>query len=273
MSKFGRYQVPDPPSALMSLHFHHHENAAALREVDHEPQVAVLDQEDLIKQGIDVAALIAGAPQGVDELGSCTANANVAHASSILPQAVWQTFTGARSYDDVVGAEQGAIRFYHACTDQTGNPAQEWPPTDCGSSGPFVYSEMVALGLVKAQKIAHGADNLVSLLQSGSVLIGQPFLNAWMTPGADAMIDGNGSVSTLEDQIRQGVAGGHETVISAVEKLVLLRTGHVDATKTIIRLRNSWTKGWGDHGSYRAHLSTFAVYLGSQCDFRQFLAA
>jgi hypothetical protein len=38
--------------------------------------------------------------------------------------------------------------------------------------------------------------------------------------------------------------------------------------KTIVRFRNSWTEGWGDHGSYRAHLSTY-IALGAYCDFRR----
>jgi hypothetical protein len=270
MSKFGRYQAVDPPSALRSLHWH--DGTTQLKEIDHEPNVAVLDQEDLLAQGIHVSQFIPGA-KDVDALGSCTANATVGHTSTVLSEQAWLAFTGASSYTDTVGAEKGAITFYHRTTDQTGDPSQEWPPTDCGSSGPFIYSELVRLGLAKGQRIAHGADNIVSVLQLGSVLIGQPFLNAWMDPGVDGMIDGNGSAATIESQIQQGVAGGHETVISAVEKLVLLPTGLVDPTKTIIRLRNSWDASWGDSGSYRAHLSTFAVYLGSQCDFRQIIAA
>ena len=71
--------------------------------------------------------------------------------------------------------------------------------------------------------IAHGADNICSLLQTGGLLVGQPFLNAWMTPNAQGFIDGNGSASELEAQIRQGVAGGHETFLSAIEHIALNR--------------------------------------------------
>ncbi len=104
-------------------------------------------------------------------------------------------------------------------------------------------------------------------MQQGALIVGQPFLNAWMHPGPNGMIDGDGSPQTLQQQIQQGVAGGHETVLSAVEQLATLPSGQVDPANTIIRFRNSWTKSWGDNGSYRAHLSTY-VSLGSHCDYR-----
>lgn len=43
MSKFGRFQVAEPHSALLRTHLH---SGGALREVDWEPKIGVLDQED-----------------------------------------------------------------------------------------------------------------------------------------------------------------------------------------------------------------------------------
>jgi hypothetical protein len=240
-----------------------------LKEVDYEPKLDVLDQEDLLKQGIYTDLLVPGAKR-VDALGSCTANATTGKLSSILSEADFRVFTGSKIdalYDDVKAAEEGAIRFYHECTMQTAKPAEEWPPTDCGSSGPYIVQELERKGLVKGAKIAHGAANIVSLLQKGSLLVGQPFLNAWEEPDAHGFIDGNGTATELEAQIQLGVAGGHETILTAIEKLVQTPTGQVDIFKSVIRFRNSWSPAWGDNGSYRAHLSTF-VGLGSYCDFR-----
>jgi hypothetical protein len=273
-TSYGRFQVAEPPPALASLHQH---DGSPLKEVDHEPKVGVLDQEDLIEQGINTATLIPGAKE-VDALGSCTANAGTSGLSNLLSEARFAAWVGKQVlvgggtvYADVVATEEAAIRFYHTCTDQTGTPAQEWPPTDCGSSGPYVVSELQRLGLASGAKVASGADNIVSLMQTDGLLVGQPFLNAWEEPDANGFIDGNGSVVTLEAQIKQGVAGGHETYWSAIEKLALLPSGHVDARKTVIRFRNSWTKSWGDNGSARLHLSTF-IALGGNCDFRQLIA-
>lgn len=268
MSRYGRLQVAEPPANLRCLHLH---RGGELREVDHEPKCAVLDQQDLLQQRIYVDKFIPGARR-VDALGSCTANATIAHSSTVLSRPSWLKLSGAKSYQDARGAEIGAIRFYHICSDQTGDPAQEWPPTDCGSSGPYIASEMQRLGFTSGQRVAHGPQNVVSLLQSSSVLQGTPFLNVWEEPGPDGMIDGNGSVATLEAQIARGVAGGHETVISAIEKLVLLPTGDVDPWNTIVRVRNSWSSSWGLSGSFRAHLSTFTVVLAGYCDFRSLVA-
>lgn len=276
MSKFGRYQAPDPVSALVQLHFH--DGVSKLIEVDWEPKVDVLDQEDLDTQGIDVSTFITGAPKGVTALGSCTAQTFTEAMSNILSPQQFAAFVaklGAQEleaiadvWSNTVAAERAAIGFYHICTDQTADSATEWPPTDCGSSGPYVYKEGVSLGLVKAQQIAHGAQNIVSLMQTGGLLVGMPYLNDWMNPPSSGIVDGDGSASTLQQQINDGVAGGHEIYFSAIEKLTLLPTGQVDPQNTIVRFRNHWGN-WADNGSGYFHLSTI-VSLGSQVDLRQF---
>lgn len=274
---FGRYQVAEPTTNLLCLHLH--DGVTQLREVDHEPHVGVLDQEDLVKQGIFVDQIISGATR-VDALGSCTANATVAALSNlylnegsfaqITKNLVGYDAQGASGFADVVGAERAAIGFYHYCTDQTGDPGREWPPTDCGSSGPYVVSALESLRLITSQRIAHGAQNIVSLLQRDGLLIGIPFLKAWMDPDTQGFVDGNGKASTIEQQIQLGVAGGHELYMSAIEKLIVFRTGVVDPFNTVVRVRNSWSKSWGDNGSCRFHLATF-VALGQYCDFRQII--
>ena len=262
MPAYGRYHVPESPSALLRLHLH---TGAALKEVTHEPKVGVLDQEDLFAQGIYVSRLIKGA-KDVDALGSCTANATMSAVSNILPEDEFLTFATASAYDDVVNVEEGAILFYSKCTQQTGTPQTEYPPTDCGSSGPYIVEELQHLGIVKTDTMAHGATNLVSLLQNDGVLMGSPWLNAWETP-VHGVIDGDGSPAALDAALRSGVAGGHETYLSAIEKLELTETGRVVPEETILRGRNSWSRSWGDNGSYYVHLSTLVAIAG-YCDWR-----
>lgn len=261
----GRNDFVEHPSVLRSLHLH--DGVTPLTTVDWEPKVAVLDQEDLDVQGIDTSVLIPGAPK-VKALGSCTANTGTEALSNLLPEEQFLQVTEAASYDDTVGAEKYAIRFYHLCTDQAGDPSQEWPPTDCGSTGAAVVSEMQAQGLASGAQVAAGAQNIVSLMQGGGAMWGGPWFNAWFEPDAHGFIDGNGSASALQAAINSGVAGGHELYLSAIEKLSLTATGIVIPQLTVVRFRNHWKRSWGDNGSGRVHLSTF-VSLGGQCDFRR----
>jgi len=267
MSKptYGQFQMPEPFSALARLH--RYDGAAKLTTAHHEPKVGVLDQSDLIAQGIDVASFIPGAAPSVDALGSCTANATTAALSNILPEDEFLHTAGATSYADVKSAEEFAIRFYHACTDQTGQTAQEWPPTDCGSSGQYIVTECQAQKLASGDKIATTMTDIVSLLQTDGVLIGSPFFYAWEEPAANGFIDNGG----IEAAIRSGVAGGHETYWWGVDTLVMETNGTVNADKTVIIGRNSWSSSWGDAGNYRARLSTFQA-IAHNCDWRQLVA-
>jgi len=268
-TKFGWFSVAEP-LRLDRMHLHRGEQ---LRLVSHEPPIPVLDQEDLIEQGLDTSQLVPGAAK-VDALGSCTCNAGTAslaerYAAVHGPAAL---ATIGLSATDAVANEAFAIRLYHAVTDQTGDPAQEWPPTDCGSTGLYVCTELEKQGLIAGHKTASGIHNLVSLLQGGTVIVGLPWFNAWMDPDSSGFVDGDGSILALEQAIASGVAGGHETCITAVEALKFDLLGRIEGETSHVRVRNSWSSSWGDQGSYRIHLSTLEL-LGHYADFRQFVVA
>lgn len=263
---FGRYRVLEPAENLSIIHVR--DTSKKLKVSDFEPKVAVLDQEDFAKQGIDVTRFIPGAKK-VDALGSCTANTSEEALSLVLTEAEFEAHVNAMGaqtvsaavgdlYQNTVGVERAAIGFYHGCTDQTGQKSQEWPPTDCGSSGQYCVEFMLKLGLPIKQAVASGADSVVSLMQTHALMLGTTWLNDWMDPvGPDYFIDGNGKLATVASQIQRGVAGGHEITMSAIEKLTIhASTGLVDPFNTIIRIRNHWDSSWADHGSARVHLST-----------------
>lgn len=277
-TKLGRFHTPEPPSAIRRLHFH---QGAPLKPVDHEPGCAVLDQEDLLAQGIQCSRFIAGAGNP-DALGSCTCNTLVEALSRLLTrQALIEhanQLLGLRLpsshpiLEDTRTLEMLAIGLYHRITDQTGSTASEWPPTDCGSSGPYLYQYALANRLIATERIAHGAQSICSLMQTDGLLVGLPWLQAWFEPDTAGFIDGDGSVAALQAAIDSGVAGGHEIYFAAVEKLTVhTLTGLVDPFKTVIRFRNHWGN-WADNGDGRVHLSTI-VALGNQVDLRQFTRA
>ena len=273
----GRFHVAEPPHHLAFLHRHQGE---PLREVMHDVPLAVLEQENFAAQGIDTSALVPGAPK-VDALGNCVYNTGTAAVSTLgLPAyekylnvlGLWNMDgTQGEAFADAKLGEEAAIVAYHKGTDLTGDTSTEWPPTDCGSSGVYLAQFLQSLGVISGQKIAHGAQDLVSLLQTGVVAQGSPWFNSWFEPDANGFVDGNGTSSDLEAAIRSGVAGGHETLQRGIEKLTLTATDQVDPSGTIIRVRNSWGESFGDHGDYLIHLSTL-VALGQYCDFRQFVA-
>jgi hypothetical protein len=272
-TKFGRIQSVPP----MQLHRLHLASApTALKEVQHTVPIPVLDQEDLFAQGINVASLVRGA-QNVDALGSCTCNAGTAHLAERWTAAGKDladiTLEGAPSHLGLSAAsaaadEEFAIFLYHLVTDQTGDPAQEWPPTDCGSSGYYVCTELEKQGLARTYKSGSGVLGALSLLQSGTVMQGSPWFNAWFQPDAQGFVDGDGSVDALEAALDSGVAGGHETLQTGIEQLALTSAGQVDLQSTVIRVRNSWSASFGLSGDYLIHASTLD-YLAQYVDFKQ----
>ena len=263
-TKFGRYQVAEPFRAEL---LHLHDGVTPLKEVSWEIPIPVLDQEDLESQGIDTATLIPGA-QRVDALGSCTANATTASLAERY-HAAGKELPAGLSATDAVADEEWAIRFYHACTDQTGDPSQEWPPTDCGSTGLYCCKELEHQKLIGSYKTASGVMNALSLLQSGTVIQGTPWFNSWMQADAQGFVDGDGSLDAFYDAVRSGVAGGHETCQHAIVQLGKSVLG-VELEHTYIKVRNSWSDAFALSGDFLLHASTLQ-YLAAYVDYKQFV--
>lgn len=218
-------------------------------------------------QGIFTSKLI---PNGQDEdaLGSCVFNATTSAlaadynaAGKKLPAGV--TGTDART-DQVF-----AIKLYHATTTETGDPASEWEPTDCGSTGYDVCKELIRQRLIKNYRTGGSSLQLASLLQTGTVIIGMPWFSAAMQPDQNGFIDGDGSKEAVEALVQSGVAGGHETHVYAMPQVGLV-SGHFVPSKTVFRVRNSWDAQWGQDGDYLVHGSTIDALAG-YADLKQFV--
>jgi hypothetical protein len=245
-----------------------HRRQSTLKEVEWEIPIPVLDQEDLGAQGIDTSVLIPGA-QKMDALGSCTANATTASLSQVYANA-GKDLPAGLSATDAKADEEFAIKFYNACTDQTGDPSQEWPPTDCGSTGLYCCTELQKQKLITSYETGATVTDALSMLQTGTVIQGTVFFNAWMQPDSQGFVDGDGSAQALEAAIKSGVAGGHETCQYAIAQLGETHFTGIDLQNSYIKVRNSWSPSWGLSGSFLIHASTLQ-YLANYCDFKAFV--
>jgi hypothetical protein len=262
-TKFGRYQVAEPMRFDL-LHIHQDE---PLKEVSWDIPIPVMDQEDLLKQGIDTATLISGAQES-DALGSCTANATTASLAQRYIS-LGKDLPAGLSATDAKADEEYAIQFYHACTDQSGDPSQEWPPTDCGSTGLYCCQELIKQGLISTYKTSTGAVNALSLLQTGTVIQGTPWFNSWFQADSQGFVDGDGSYDSFRAAVESGVAGGHETCQHAIVQLAQ-SGGKVELAQTYIKVRNSWSAAFALQGDFLLHASTLQ-YLSSHVDYKQFV--
>ncbi len=270
-TKFGQIAVAEPQRFDL-LAFH---DGSTLKEIVHDIPIPVLDQEDFAKQGINVTQLVTGA-QATDALGSCTCNSGTAHIAERWA-AAGKDITGltinaasgpvSLSATNAVTDEEFAIVLYHLVTDQTGDTAQEWPPTDCGSSGLYVCQELIGLGFASSYQSAPNIVACLSLLQSGTVMQGGPWFNSWMRPDSDGFVDGDGSLAALHAAIKSGVAGGHETLQRGIVQVAQTSDGTVELNQTVIKVRNSWSQQFALDGDYLLHASTLN-YLAKYYDYK-----
>ena len=240
--RLGRHQVLD----ARSLNWLHEHDGQPLKPTAHAPRTPVLDQEDLLKQGIYVSKVVAGA-EDVDALGSCTGNAGTA-AVSVLLDVHFAAAVGL-DYSSAVASEEWAIGLYAQATglDQASGT---FPPDDSGSSGLGIAKALKQRGIVGSYTHATTATAIASLLQRGPVLLGVPWFQSWFDPDASGFIDHGGWESS-------GVAGGHEICVYGLEQVTCDHAGRVEPESTVIRFRNSWGGSWGDGGDGLMTLTTY----------------
>ena len=252
----GRHMVLDP----RSLAYRRRYTGEPIKPAEWSPKTPVLDQQDLLAQGIHTSQLFEGAPD-VDALGSCTANAATALVS-VLHDAATLAEAGL-DVSDPVAAEQWAIGLYSDATHRDQWHDQAWPTVDCGSSGLGVAKALRHRGLVDQYGHATTAEELCTLLQTGPVLMGLPWVEAFFTPvGSSALLD------DIRGWETSSVAGGHEVCITALEDVALTPDGDLDYARTVLRARNSWSRSWGDAGHFRMTLALYQE-LRSEIDLVQ----
>jgi hypothetical protein len=245
----GGHQVRDPRN--LSHTIERDETKPKIAPIDHPLGIDILDQSNLLAQGIHTSKLVKGAAD-VDELGSCTCNAGT-YSLSTSPTIRERVKAAGKTLD-----ESFAITMYGEVTRADEVPGN-WPPDDTGSSGYGVCKVFKRHGWIGSYQWATTAEGLAALLQRGSVMIGMPWFNSFFEPDRDGFIDGG----SPDDWESSGLAGGHELCVTRLETWDARDPG-----KSVIVLPNSWNRSWGDNGYGRMRLSTYTA-LRKQIDVKQ----
>ncbi|MFG2359369.1 hypothetical protein [Streptomyces sp. NPDC048521] len=250
----GRHMVLDERSLAYRRRYY----GEPIKPVEWTPKVPVLNQQDLLTQGIRTSELVQGV-EDVDALGSCTANSATCLISIL--RTTEDLAAAGLDVTDPVAAERWAIGLYSDATHRDQWHDNAWPSDDCGSSGLGVAKALRHRGLIDQYGHATTAEELCRDLQSGPVLMGMPWVDHFFTPDQDGFIDAD------PDWQSSPIAGGHEVCLTALESVSLNPDGTL-ADDTVLRFVNSWSDSWGDHGSGRLRLSTYRA-LRQQIDCTQ----
>lgn len=240
----GRQLVLDP----RSLAYRRAYDGQPLRATEWEPRIPVLDQQNLVAQGIYTSRDY-GLDEDVDALSSCTGNAGTALLSILLTKE--QATAAGLNTDDATAAEHFAIGLYADATENDQWQDAQWPSQNVGSSGLGVAKALRGRGLIDQYGHATTAEELCTLLQTGPVLMGM----SWFAAFTDTT-DPDGFIDADPDWASSPLEGGHEVCVTALEAVALV-DGHLDPDQTVLRFVNSWGGSWADHGSGRLLLSTY----------------
>lgn len=156
-------------------------------------------------------------PFNQGDLGSCTANAVI---GACMTDPIWRP---GLELDEV-----DAVELYKHAT-RLDRIAGHYPPDDTGSTGLAACKAAVRAGLLSGYAHAFSLGGMLSALQSGPVVIGIQWYEAFDTPvGLDARLVIGGDAR-----------GGHEVEIN-----------EIDVERRLVRGPNSWGVDWGDQGYF-----------------------
>ena len=139
------------------------------------------------------------------QLGSCTGNAG----TGALGTQPFYDAVGRRVLPgtDAAAGEEFAVQLYADATVVDGYPGT-YPPDDTGSSGLAICKVLKTRGTIKGYCHARTAYGFLRLLQSGPVLQGMPWYNAFFTPDTKGFIDSDPAL-VVQRCCRRSRSGGN----------------------------------------------------------------
>ena len=220
--RLGRHQLLDGRSLAYMVENDVQAMSASLSDQHWDHVLAILNQGDL---------------------GSCTGNAGT---GALGTQPFYDTVGKGVLADpeDPAANEEFAVHLYSDATEVDPFPGT-YPPDDTGSSNLAICKVLKTRGTIRGYRWARSAYGFLNLLQSGPVLQGMPWYDAFFTPGDGGFIDADPAWKSSR------VVGGHAIVAVGVE----LDTS--DAFNSAITYANSWGTGWADGGYFRMRLRTY----------------
>lgn len=243
--KLGRHMVLDERSLAYTQAY----AGETIKAAEWTPKVPVLDQEDLLAQGIHTSQMFSGV-EDTDALGSCTGNSGTELVSILHDAGTLKT--AGLDVTDAVAAEKWAIGLYSDGTHRDEWNDAAYPSQDCGSSGLGIAKALRSRGLIDLYGHATTVLEFARDLGKGPFLMGTVWYQAWFEPvTTSALLD------DIKGWEKSPVAGGHEICVTALEDVRFDASGDLDLQRTIIRLRNHWTRSWGDEGEFRMSLALY----------------
>lgn len=238
--RLGRHLVLDARSLAYAIESLLPARPAPLKPAVHSPGIPVLDQ---------------------GSLGSCTGNAGTyLYAEQLGVRRPMASLAGDALSEVAADLdEKFAVELYHEATLNDPFPGS-YPPDDTGSSALGVCKALKAASKIAGYRWATTLHGFATLLQSGGVIMGLPWYEAFFNPDPAGFIDGVGWASSP-------IAGGHELYVSS-----LLNWNPINPGASAIEFWNSWGPNWGLSGRGRMRLATYASLKG-QIDVAQFVGS
>jgi hypothetical protein len=194
------------------------------RNINHDPRSRAYAVEEAPEKITSVEYDIHGGPLDQGSLGSCVPNAELAN---MFTDPFYEPFHAA--FPDVTLDEPTAVKLYSQTTAIDPYPGT-YPPTDTGSDGLSVNKAAQANGWISGYTHALSYTAFLTGLTKTPGIIGIDWMSSFDDVGSDGVLKW-----TSDAYVR----GGHE----------VLAFGY-DATRGLVKCRNSWGPDWADHGNF-----------------------